>query len=51
MHEDLEIDYNDQFFLAFRRGFDMGAAHGSGSLDDSALWIAFLEYLEEGDEQ
>lgn len=51
MDNDFQIDYNDQFFLAFRAGFDLGAQHGTGSLDDSSLWMSFLEYLEEGDEQ
>jgi len=48
MIEDLEIDYNDQFYLAFRAGYDLGVQAGSEMRED-VLWMAFLEYLEEGE--
>lgn len=51
MNEDLDIDYNDQFFQAFRCGFVLGAQHGIGVIPDKDLWLAFLNFLEEGDDQ
>lgn len=41
-----EIDYEDQFFLAFRAGYDKGARFiERTNPSDAEVWAAYCEYL------
>ncbi len=49
------IDYDDQFYQAFKTGFEMGNAFAAKALfsskkdpiDDDLTWEKYLDYLEE----